>query len=150
MQIRLMCSQDIKLHRTEVYSLLNSCFQNTYKDSNKTLIDTKIDGLIIYLEEGKAYTLGAFVNNTMIGFLWGYPVTGPFETVFHIAYIAVAKNARRQGIGKILMEKIDCIVKELSLDHIELIVGNNNYDAIEFYNSIGYETNRLVLRKCVK
>ena len=85
----------------------------------------------------------------MLGFLWGYPIDTPIETVFHIAYISVEERSRGRGIGRQLLEEAEKICKQLGLNHVELIVGKKNYDAIRFYNNCEYNVNQYMLRKLV-
>lgn len=135
------------IYRTEIHEYLKMCFQTTYGKSDDVLIHSKIDKLVEFINDGKAYVFGAFVEDAMIGFLWGYPVKGPFETVFHIAYIAVAEQGRKKGIGSKLVSAAEKHAKTLGLYHVELIVSSDNYNALEFYTAMGYEQDRYIMRK---
>ncbi|SEQ24043.1 Ribosomal protein S18 acetylase RimI [Lachnospiraceae bacterium RM5] len=149
MEIRQLSEKDIRKYRKRVYELLEMCLCLTYTNVRSEVIDSKIDGLIQYINDEKAYTFGAIEENDMIGFLWGYPVSTPFDTVFHVAYIAVSEKGRRQGIGNKLMIEAEKKTMELRIDHVELIVGASNEGSISFYSREGYEPDRLIMRKRV-
>lgn len=148
MEIIKLRTDDLKEYKNSIQKLLRICFQSTYKedDLNETII-CKYNGLIEYVETGKACTFGAIEDNCLIGFLWGYPVATPFETVFHIAYISVMESGRRKGVGQKLVEAAEEKCKALGLEHVELIVGVNNVEAMSFYSKCGYKPDRCYLRK---
>lgn len=150
MTIRVLNSQDIKANEKSVYEYLETCFRITYQRTDDTLIGSKVERLIKYLDMGKAFACGAFIEEKMVGFLWGYPVESIFETVFHIAYIAVDKSGQRQGIGKSLLAEAEKQAKKLGLSDVELIVGASNNNAIQFYLNAGYEADRFVMRRGIK
>ncbi len=55
------------------------------------------------------------------------------ELVIHPEY-------RSKGVGKALMEKVMEYFKGRGLDTAELWVGEENYEAINFYRSLGFES----------
>mgnify|MGYP002561592077 CR=1 FL=1 len=138
------------IYRTEIHEYLKMCFQTTYGKSDDVLIHSKIDKLVEFINDGKAYVFGAFVEDVMIGFLWGYPVKGPFETVFHIAYIAVAEQGREKGTGSKLVSVAEKHARTHGIHHVELIVGVDNHNALEFYTVMGYGQDRCIMRKRIK
>ena len=148
MRICLLSSNDIKEHHSLIFELLRICFRSTYTDAvSVQLIESKIDNLLEYINRGEAYVFGVFSNNSLQGFLWGYPVKTLFEPVFHVAYIAVKEQGRKQGMGRQLIRAAEKKAEELGINHVELIVGSNNKTALDFYSHCGYETDRYFLRK---
>lgn len=148
MYIRKLKLNDIVEHQEDIYKLLIICFKNTYKlEISNDVIDKKYIGLINYIESGRAYIFGAIDDEALIGFLWGYPVHTPVETVFHVAYISVVETKRRLGIGQKLMNEAEKLCKELGLNQMELIVGAENSSALSFYKQSGYIIDRYCLRK---
>lgn len=148
MYIRKLKLNDIVEYREDIYELLTICFKHTYKlEISNDVIDKKYIGLINYIESGKAYIFGAIEDEALIGFLWGYPVSTPVETVFHVAYISVIETKRRCGIGQKLITEAEKVCKELGLNQVELIVGAENFSALSFYKQSGYLIDRYCLRK---
>lgn len=147
-QIRRLQMADVINHKEAIHELLRVCFKSTYGDEVlDTFIDAKYNGLVEYLNKEKAYIFGAINEQSLIGFLWGYPVNTPLETVFHIAYISVLQSGRRIGIGEKLIDKAEKECRKLGLKHVELIVGSDNSSALSFYNHCGYTLSRYYLRK---
>lgn len=151
MYIRKLNVDDIVNHHVEVKELLKICFQNTYEDEIlDEVIESKYTGLIDYVRSGKAHTFGAIKEESLIGFLWGYPIDTPMETVFHVAYISVMEAGRRLGIGQSLLGQAEKECMMMELNHIELIVGAENISALNFYDYCGYRANRYYMRKEVR
>ena len=147
--IKQLNAQDVIELRDDICNFLEICFMSTFEKADKQLIETKLDGLVKYVKEGKAYLLGAFCEEQMLGFLWGYPVSSPFEIVFHIAYLSVSENGRRRGIGRNLILAAENQANAIGINKVELIVGANNIGALDFYKKMNYETDRIILNKYV-
>lgn len=151
LEIRKLQIKDIIEYKDSVHELLKICFQITYDEKVfDEVIDGKYMSLINYMKSGKAYTFGAIKKDSLIGFLWGYPVVTPLEIVFHVAYICVLENGRGFGIGRQLIKEAENECKKLGLNHVELIVGANNISALGFYDHCGYKPVRYYLRKKVR
>lgn len=148
MEIKKLNADDVKAHWNSLFELLQICFVSTYKsEKDKAFIDSKLNSLTEYVNCGKAVVFGALFNGELLGFLWGYPVDTPFETLLHAAYFAVKENARKQGIGSLLINNFEKEAVGLGIAHIELIVGAENKGAIKFYDRSGYKADRIILRK---
>ena len=142
---------DIVENRESIEELLKICFRSTYgRDVKQVVIDEKYNSLAVHVKAENAYVFGCFDEEKLIGFMWGYPVITPFETVFHIAYIALFEYGRRKGIGSKLLYEAEKQAVELGIDRIELIVGATNDKAEEFYKKAGYQTCRNVMAKSIK
>lgn len=64
-----------------------------------------------------------------------------------IEELGVDKNYRKRGIGKQLLKEAEKIAEELDCKRIELNCWNFNKDAINFYKSIGMNTQRKIMEK---
>ncbi|MBQ2938340.1 MAG: GNAT family N-acetyltransferase [Clostridia bacterium] len=64
-----------------------------------------------------------------------------------IEEIGVDEKYRKRGIGKQLWKEAEKIAKELNCKRIELNCWNFNKDAINFYKSIGMNTQRKIMEK---
>ena len=150
MEISKLCRADVERHQSTIKELLRICFRSTYEtDVKSEILDEKYEGLISYVESGKAFIFGAVDGDSLIGFLWGYPVKTLFEPVFHIAYIAVNEHRRKSGIGKLLLATAEQQARELGLGRMELIVGVSNGRAVEFYQNLGYVAVRNIMCKAI-
>ena len=63
----------------------------------------------------------------------------------HLLNISVAPNRKRQGVGNILLNKIESIAIEYGIKEIFLEVRESNREAIAFYENNGYR--KIGLRK---
>lgn len=62
--------------------------------------------------------------------------------------VAVARDRRRQGIGKKLMESIEQWAEDKGLKRLQLLADKKNLPALEYYKSIEWSTTQLIcLRK---
>ncbi len=100
------------------------------------------------LEAPSARTLVAEKEKKVIGVMsfWIKPDLAHGDTVVEIPMLAVAKNARRRGVGKLLIEKAQEVASEHGASLIELIATPDNSEAREFYRSLGFvETDHVSL-----
>jgi GNAT superfamily N-acetyltransferase len=77
-----------------------------------------------------------------IGYIFYHQGYDPDEMrgrVIHIVDIFVSKDARRLGVGKLLMEKIAKLCRKIGGNDIYFGVWLKNKDAIKFYKKLGAE-----------
>ena len=65
----------------------------------------------------------------------------------HIREIAVLKEYQGSGIGRLLMERIHHWANEQDITEIELQVWERNTPAISFYEKLGFQTWRRMMRQ---
>lgn len=83
----------------------------------------------------------AEVNGAVVGWVHVFGVfmlTSP-QFFAEIGGLVVDTNARRQGIGRVLMSQAEAWVREHGYPEVRLRSGLHRTDAHEFYRSIGYE-----------
>lgn len=79
-----------------------------------------------------------------------FNTTQPDETprrICHINQFTVAENARRQGIGRELMDKVCELAKSVKCDVLRLGVNALNTDAIAFDKATGFEYATIAMEK---
>lgn len=59
----------------------------------------------------------------------------------------VAKRCRRQGIGRLLMEEGELMLRSQGCDAIHLMVTATNSDALRLYQGLGYSITRYQMEK---
>ncbi len=101
------------------------------------------------LEEPRARVLiaedegGAVVG---MASLWIKPDLAHGDTVVEVPTLVVAEDARREGVGKLLMEEIRSLAAENDASILELVATRENAPAREFYKSLGFvETDHVSL-----
>ena len=64
-----------------------------------------------------------------------------------ITALVVGRNARRHGVGRLLMRHAEQMAVAQGCEFVELTSAADRADAHAFYRSIGYEVNSLRFRK---
>lgn len=103
------------------------------------------------LKKDNVYIAIAY-DNIPVGYVFSYLKTRKGkvhkENVVEIEALFVEENYRKKGIGKKLIESVDCWAKDNFGDYvIELHAINENVDSVKFYKSIGFKEVRCILRK---
>jgi len=91
----------------------------------------------------------AETDGTVVGLLashrcWMLQYARP---VIRITALVVGRNARRRGVGRLLMEHAERMAVAEGCEFVELTSAADRTDAHAFYRSIGYEANSLRFRK---
>lgn len=61
-----------------------------------------------------------------------------------VYYLAVAPDCRKQGLGRTMMAAAEQWLRERNAPKIQLMVRDDNEDAIGFYKALGYEVQPVV------
>ncbi|CAN5746288.1 GNAT family N-acetyltransferase [soil metagenome] len=104
--------------------------------------------LLELLQMQPAHILVAEGEEGILGVMsfWIKPDLAHGDTVVEIPMLAVAEEARRQGVGKLLIQKAQKVASEHGAGLIELIATPDNANAREFYRSLGFvETDNISL-----
>ena len=94
-----------------------------FVDEQKVPVDLEIDGL-----DGKAKHALAFVDGVPIG-------TGRILNDGHIGRVAVLKNYRGLGIGKLIMKELIKWAQDMNLEKVWL---SSQWHAHSFYLDLGF------------
>lgn len=78
---------------------------------------------------------GAIVG---VASLWIKPDLAHGDTVVEVPMLVVSKEARRSGVGKLLMAEIQDVAADKGAGLIELVATRANVAAREFYRSLGF------------
>lgn len=87
------------------------------------------------------YLLGAYTNDDLVGTLMGivcYDLLGECKPFMVIENVIVSSTARRQGIGRLLMEGIEQIARDRSCGYIILVSSDHRKEAHQMYAAHGY------------
>ena len=104
--------------------------------------------LLELLEEPRARVLVAEGKGGVVGAvsLWIKPDLAHGDVVVEVPMLVVSADARRQGIGKLLVEKVQSIAAVENVALLELIATRENDIARAFYRSLGFvETEHIAL-----
>lgn len=107
------------------------------------------------IEENPHYILlGAFEDKELLGSLMGvvcYDLVGDCKPFLVIENVVVSSRARRQGVGKKLMQRIEELAKERGCWYMILVSGEKRKEAHQFYEALGFKEEKVEgYRKYVK
>ncbi len=114
----------------------------------RTRFDAVRARLLELLEEPRARVLVAEGARGVLGMatLWIKPDLAHGDTVVEVPMLVVSENARRQGVGRLLVEETWNIAAAENAVLIELIATRENETARSFYRSLGFvETDHVAL-----
>jgi ribosomal protein S18 acetylase RimI-like enzyme len=83
-----------------------------------------------------------------LGHLWiteGNDASG--KRILEVTTMGIRREARGQGLGRLLMQRAEAEARERGIEDIELSVAGNNRRARDLYRDLGYETVRRTMRK---
>ncbi|MGB3632718.1 MAG: GNAT family N-acetyltransferase [Rubrobacteraceae bacterium] len=129
-----------------IYKL--SCALATAVGDSRPDSEAVKERLLELLDVPSARTLVAEGEEGILGVMsfWVKPDLAHGDLVVEIPMLAVAEEARRQGVGKLLIQKAQEVASEHGASLIELIATPGNTSAREFYRSLGFvETDNISL-----
>ncbi len=91
------------------------------------------------IEDTKDIILVVEKNNEIIGYIHGSPYELLYyDPIINILGLVVKEKYRNIGIGKVLMNSLECWAKEEGYSGIRLTSGSDRLDAHRFYEKQGY------------
>jgi ribosomal protein S18 acetylase RimI-like enzyme len=84
-----------------------------------------------------------------LGHLWLTEKRDPVHggRLLEVTTMGVVREARGEGLGRLLMQKAESEARERGIQDIDLSVAGNNRRARDLYRDLGYETVRRTMRK---
>lgn len=83
-----------------------------------------------------------------LGHLWLTEKRDPAGArILEVTTMGVVREARGEGLGRLLMQKAESEARVRGIQDIELSVAGNNRRARDLYRDLGYETVRRTMRK---
>lgn len=109
--------------------------RRVYEIESKSFTDPYHPVFLLNLYEMYSETFLVALENEVVV---GYVISRVVDSSGHIIAIAVDPEKRRREIGKALMVETIKRLKEFGVKNVWLEVRMSNYDAIEFYKSLGF------------
>jgi len=88
----------------------------------------------VYLERNPGLSLIAYDGRSVVGTI----LCGHDGRRGYIHHLAVLSTYRRQGIGRLLVDKSIAALKSCGIQKCHLFIFHDNTDGIEFWESIGW------------
>ena len=92
------------------------------------------------------HLIGAKIDNQLVGSLMGIlclDLVGECRPFMIIENVIVSSDYRNKGIGKALLNEIEMIAKKLNCYYIFFVSGDNRKEAHRFYESVGYNNDKV-------
>ena len=109
--------------------------------------DTLKEDLIKGFEEFKYFI--AIENEKVVGYL-AYKIKEKHSKKLHVDQLIVTEKNRRKGIGKKLMDYAEQIANKENCDRLELDCWTFNKNALNMYENIGFDRQRIMYEKKIK
>ena len=125
MEIRRFCKTDIE----SVIELWEDCGLVVPWNNPRLDIERKLR------HQPELFLVGIIDNKIIATAMAGYD--GHRGWVY---YLAINPNYQKSGYGKLMMDEAERILLKMGCPKINIMVRDTNLDVINFYKSIGYET----------
>lgn len=129
--------------------IIDMQYENTYmfhypdKIPNKDYIKKKIQEISTHLNNGNTYFIGAKKGAELYGYIWGYEGTFIDEKRMNINSLFVCEEARRTGLGNLLINYLKKIAIDNCCDSIGTHYASFNVAAGEFYSKHEFNPTRI-------
>lgn len=136
---KLLDSQDVMKDRDTLIELMEIILcENIPQNYPKTLAENYVDKIPGYIADGSAIVSGAYINDKLMGFCWGYELNIFDEKRLHIDMIGVNKDCQKQGIASGLFEIQKDVAKERNIKIIEAMTTKSNTNSYQWFLRQGF------------
>lgn len=149
MELRYLSSEDVVTYYEELNQLLHFCMEASCSfPVEESFYERKLAGLQNYLNQGRAYVIGALENGKLLGFYWIYELGEGVQRKMHVAYVAVMPEARGRGICSLMEKEAQQKAHDLGIRVMEMIVSTGNPSVVEFRKQRhGYSVTNVIMEK---
>ncbi len=141
-EIREANTNDIENGLLEVFIDGYRYHQNGRPDVFENLSDEELKQDLIKNFETLT-TIVLIENNKIVGYL-AYRIKERHVKKLDVDQLVISKNSRNKGYGKMLMNEVKNIAKEIGCARIELNCWLFNENALAMYEHIGFERQRII------
>lgn len=144
--IKKVNTTDLDKFKNEIKELIKQVWLVSFPNFklDQDFLEERLSKIRQYLENDEGIIIGAFENNTIIGYIWFFKTD---SNRLHINEFVVSNRFRGEGIGTMLMAEVYKVAEKFGINQIELKVSNSNKNAVEFYQHKNFEIERYLLVK---
>lgn len=141
--------ESIKNNYEKIIFFLKESYESDFKDSEITheYLETKYKSMSKFSEEENVLILGVWFKDELIGYLWSFYRDVVTEKIGHLNQIYIEKKHRGKGLAKELMKKMEEFMELNKINSIDLNVTLEKENVISFYKKLGFQTERLYMKK---
>lgn len=122
-----------------------SCSCLTHFSKDEAMV--KIRGMISHMNDGSAIVYGCFDGSQLLGYLWAYEMQFREERRIYISEVHIDQRLRGQGFGSQLIKSVETEARNRGIKALYIHTEANNSGAIRLYERLGFQTERIQLRK---
>lgn len=141
-QIRQLGLQEIICYKNELVKYIFICLADNIPSVKYDYAEKYYKNMKHYIMDGSALVLGAFDDNDLIGFQWGYEVNELGAHRLHSSFVCVDPDFQGKKIGCRLMKFMEDIAKEKGVSAIEAMCSATNNNAVNYHLHNGFEIER--------
>lgn len=144
--IKKVNTTDLDKFKNELKELIKQVWLVSFPNFklDQDFLEERLSKIRQYLENDEGIIVGAFENNTIIGYIWFFKTD---SKRLHINEFVVSNRFRGEGIGTMLMAEVYKVAEKFGINQIELKVSESNKNAVEFYQHKNFEIERYLLVK---
>lgn len=148
-KIKKLTVEDFKTHNDNLERLFRESFVHSFPETKftKDFIQEKVKQCADFLKADEATVIGLLENEQLVGLAYTYLKNNMGKTRLHLNHIAILPEKLQQGLGTLLMIEVSKLAGNLAACEISLDVSITNSAAVEFYEKLGFTTERL---SCIK
>jgi GNAT superfamily N-acetyltransferase len=147
--IKVLNAADLVLYYDDFFNLFseNTKGHEIERVIDDSYIELKAKEIFQYLESGSAFFVGAFSQNILIGFIWGYKRIFFEEKRIYINSMIINKIYRGKKIGSMLLNELERLALSNNIYVLDVATASFKNDAINFYLKHGFISERIQFRK---
>lgn len=150
-EVRLLNNEDVRKNEVELKKLLTMVLEeNVDQEIPKELVEKYFNDMDIFTKNNSAILIGAFDDENLIGFHWGYELKNIQERRIHSYLNAIEYVYRGKGIGSRFWELLEKETKKRGISIIEAMCTYSNQIAVNYHLHRGFEIERLKVKKVLK
>lgn len=148
-EIKIIDSEFLSEHYEEFYALFS---ENTRGHENEKVISElyiteKAMEIFKFMANENTIIIGSVFENEIVGILWAYKRVFLEENRIYVNSLIVKEEYRGMGIGKNLMSEMEKIALKNNIYTLDLSTSTFKVEAINFYENLGYESERIQFKK---
>lgn len=149
--IRELVLGDVIQYSSVLVGLLNIVlFENIKGCDAQELSQKYYEDMIEFSKDGTAILIGAFDEDKLVGFHWGYEIQNLDHKRMHSYFVSIEPQYRGQHIGSRMYEKLEEISVRRGIYEIEAMCTASNEGAVQYHLHNDFEIERYKVVKKIK
>lgn len=150
-EIRQLKIEDVVENKEKLVKYLKMVLTENLSGCNASEMALKYyQDMVKFSEDGSAILIGAFDEENLVGFHWGYEIIYLGKKRVHSYLNAIEPQYRGNHIGSNFFRKLEEIALERNIFEIEAMCSASNETAVQYHFHNGFEIERYKVLKKLK